>query len=118
MRSTLRSSRADFYFPPENLGGLRMSDPGLRLFIGTKFTGVTVEPDGRWSGMWRVHQGDMVSDMVNLTRAKEAAIMRARPKGLGGSDVARWDRRQIGGEAPSVRFPATKQRPITLAERA
>jgi hypothetical protein len=32
--------------------------------------------------------------MVNLTRAKDAAIVWVRPKGLGGTEVAHWHRRQ------------------------
>jgi hypothetical protein len=34
----------------------------------------TVKPDPDWPGMWRVHMPDgHVSDMVNLSRAKDAA---------------------------------------------
>jgi hypothetical protein len=46
----------------------------LRLYVGKIFTGVTVEPDGQWPSMWRVRKGDRLSDMVNLTRARDAAI--------------------------------------------
>jgi hypothetical protein len=32
-------------------------------------------PDDRWPGMWRIHwPDDRISDMANLTRAKDAAI--------------------------------------------
>ncbi|MGB8628613.1 MAG: hypothetical protein WCD69_04380 [Xanthobacteraceae bacterium] len=34
----------------------------------------TIEPDANWPGMWRVRFGDELSDMVNLSRAKDAAI--------------------------------------------
>jgi hypothetical protein len=34
----------------------------------------TVEPDSKWSGMYRVRHDGNVTDMVNLTRAKDAAI--------------------------------------------
>jgi hypothetical protein len=69
-----------------------------RLYIGTRFTGVAVRPDSQWPSMWRIHHGDQVSDMVNLTRAKDAAVMWACPRGLGGSGVARWDRRETAAE--------------------
>ena len=43
------------------------------LIIGAKDTGAAVVPDDRWPGMWRVRTPDgRVSDMVNLTRAKDA----------------------------------------------
>jgi hypothetical protein len=34
----------------------------------------TVEADTNWPGMWRVRFGDKLSDMANLSRAKDAAI--------------------------------------------
>ena len=34
----------------------------------------TLEPDTYWPGMWRVRFGDKLSDMANLSRAKDAAI--------------------------------------------
>lgn len=68
-----------------------------RLYIGKRFTGVTVRPDDKWSGMYRAHSPDeSVSDMVNLARAKDAAIYCARPRGLGGGEVVRWDIRETG----------------------
>ena len=33
-----------------------------------------IEPDANWPGMWRVRFGGMLSDMANLSRAKDAAI--------------------------------------------
>jgi hypothetical protein len=54
--------------------------------------------------MWRAHQDDRVSDMVNLTRAKDAAISWARPRGLGQSEVARWHRRETAAEAAYSAF--------------
>jgi hypothetical protein len=36
---------------------------------------VSVEPDAKWPGMWRVRKPDgSLTDMVNLTRAKDAAM--------------------------------------------
>jgi hypothetical protein len=69
------------------------------LYVGRKATGVSVRPDKTWRGMWRIHQGANVSDMVNISRAKDAAISWARPKGLGSKDVARWDARQTSALA-------------------
>jgi hypothetical protein len=34
----------------------------------------TVEADANWPGMWRVRFGGMLSDMANLSRARDAAI--------------------------------------------
>jgi hypothetical protein len=80
----------------------------MSLYIGKRFTGVFVRPDATWPGMWRVHTADgQVSDMVNLTRAKDAAIAWARPKGLGGGEVVHWDHRETrfkgGTERSDVR---------------
>jgi hypothetical protein len=33
-----------------------------------------VEADAKWPGMWRVGFGGKLSDMANLSRAKDAAI--------------------------------------------
>lgn len=64
-----------------------------RLYTGNKFTGVSVRPDPKWPGMWRVHQGDKVSDMVNLTRAKDAAVFWATPP-EGGLRNLNWHHRE------------------------
>jgi hypothetical protein len=34
---------------------------------------LAIEPDAKWPGMWRVRHPDGTSDMVNLSRAKDAA---------------------------------------------
>jgi hypothetical protein len=34
----------------------------------------TIEEDANWPGMWRVRFGGKLSDMVNLSRAKDAAV--------------------------------------------
>jgi hypothetical protein len=46
---------------------------GLTLRLGTGRVLATVEPDAKWPRMYRVHHDDKVSDIVNLTRAKDAA---------------------------------------------
>jgi hypothetical protein len=72
----------------------------LQLYLGRKSTGIAVRPDPRWPGMWRVHRNDWVSDMVNLTRAKDAARAMAH---AGGTEVLNWRYRQRATEAPPVR---------------
>jgi hypothetical protein len=46
---------------------------GLKLKLGVRVM-ATIEPDANWPGMWRVRFGGMLSDMTNLSRAKDAAI--------------------------------------------
>jgi hypothetical protein len=76
-----------------------------QLKIGNRKTGLVIRPDQRYANMWRIHyQGD-ISDMVNLVRAKDAAIAFVRLKGLGGSEIAKWEYRQTSREpARSVYF--------------
>lgn len=86
----------------------------LELYIGQRSTGVSVRTDATWPTMWRVHQGDRVSDIVNLTRAKDAAVAWARPRGLGGTEIPRWHLRETAGEATPARFsdaPYVRQPP-------
>jgi hypothetical protein len=73
----------------------------LELHIGRRKTSVSVRPDLAWPGMWRVHHGDRVSDMVSLTRAKDAALSRAH---RGPGEVAIWRYRQAPPEARSSAF--------------
>jgi hypothetical protein len=49
---------------------------GLTLRLGSKRGQLlsTVEPDAEWPRMWRVRSNDTLSDMVNLSRAKDAAL--------------------------------------------
>jgi hypothetical protein len=51
-----------------------MSPVALDLLIGRRRTGISVRPDPVHPSMWRIHEGDRVSDMVNLARAKDAAV--------------------------------------------
>ena len=72
-----------------------------RLYVGNNFTGIVVRPDDKYPKMWRIHGRNQISDMINIDRAKDAAIIWARPRGLGGSEEARWKRREIAlGDAP------------------
>jgi hypothetical protein len=46
---------------------------GNDLGVGRSSTPlVSIVPDTRWPNMWRVRHGDQLSDMVNLTRARDA----------------------------------------------
>jgi hypothetical protein len=49
---------------------------GLQLRLRTAGGPVmaTIVPDANWPGMWRVRSGRRLSDMANLSRAKDAAI--------------------------------------------
>jgi hypothetical protein len=86
----------------------------LHLHIGSRRTGIAVRPDVRWPGMWRVHAPDgRVSDMVNLTRAKDAAVAWARSRGVGGTEVVRWDHRETAGEAPLAASAEFYKKPAT-----
>jgi hypothetical protein len=52
---------------------LRWDDRRLRLRSGRLLA--TIEPDAEWPGMWRVRLlNGRPTDMVNLTRARDAAI--------------------------------------------
>lgn len=83
----------------------------IELRIGNRMTGFTAVQDSKWPSMYRVRSPNgELSDMVNLTRAKEAAVRFARPRGLGGGDVAYWDSREIGSEAPPMRFSEPQAR--------
>jgi hypothetical protein len=67
-----------------------------RLRIGSRFTGLVIRPDDDYADLWRLHYRGEVSDMVNLSRAKDAAVSWVRPRGLGGSEVAKWAYRETG----------------------
>jgi hypothetical protein len=73
------------------------------LFINGRSTGVTVECDRRYPTMWRVRRGDELSDITNISRATDAALSWARPRGLGGYEVAQWHRREMPAGASPVR---------------
>jgi hypothetical protein len=54
-------------------GDLKWKDRELRLVTGRLLA--TVEPDTKWAGMYRVRlPNGHVTDMVNISRAKDAAI--------------------------------------------
>ena len=54
-------------------GDLKWKDRELRLVTGRLLA--TVEPDAKWAGMYRVRlPNGHVTDMVSISRAKDAAI--------------------------------------------
>jgi len=60
----------------------------IRLYDGNKLTGFAVVRDDKYPSMWRVRSPDgSLSDMVNLSRAKDAALAAAH---LGGGHVPSW----------------------------
>jgi hypothetical protein len=58
--------------PPRGRVPVTLSDaPRATIVIGK----LKVVPDAKWSGMWRVqYREGALSDMVNLSRAKDAAL--------------------------------------------
>jgi hypothetical protein len=85
----------------------------VRLAIGGKFTGVSVEPDAAWPNMWRVRMGRRRSDVANLTRAKDAAIAWAlrvgfRPDVLG----IKWSYGETAPEGSPVRSATPTALPL------
>lgn len=74
-----------------------------RLRIGTKLSGITVEQDTRYPDMWRVHSSNgRISDMVNLSRARDAALVHARAIGdrRSGNEPVTWEKHS--GNAPEA----------------
>jgi hypothetical protein len=82
----------------------------------------TVEPDATWPGMWRVRRPDgSLTDMANLTRAKDAALSltlsalnrHVREAGAVGAPVSQ-NENQVSGVGPGeINAPAA-----LLAEEA
>ena len=69
----------------------------------------TIEPDSKWPRMWRVRSGGSISDMVNLSRAKDAAISIALSdlnaldrRGAPPKGVERRQHRQAAGPATQI----------------
>lgn len=73
-------------------GDLTWSGDDLRL---GRRTVATIEPDQEWPGMWRARAGEHLTDVVNRTRAKDAAICLV---------VADLNARQRPAGAPPMRY--------------
>lgn len=66
-----------------------------------------VLPDEKYPAMWRIHWPDgEVSDMVNLTRARDAAraLVRKKYPRLPHDDLLTWDTGQSAAEAGASDF--------------
>jgi hypothetical protein len=89
------------------------------LHIGRKRTDVSIHPDPVWPQMWRVHQvqGDRVSDMVNLSRAKDAGIgwALAGRGGLKKGERVSWHMGVARPEAPQSDVAANHENLISVA---
>ena len=81
----------------------------LDLYIGRKKTGISIRPDPVCPSMWRIHQGDRVSDMVNLARAKDAARSWAQPRSGQERLAMHWRLSETGAEACQSGFDAAAE---------
>jgi hypothetical protein len=63
---------------------------------------LSVVPDNNYPNMWRIQTKDGLSDMANLTRAKDAAAMIARADSY--SDLSASDGMKSSITQPSSRF--------------
>lgn len=84
---------------------------------------VQVEPDPRWPGMFRVRSGRAVSDIVNLTRAKDAAVSLAlhslnsmAQEKLSDASYIRFRRLSVGPPRPEL--PGAPAPPTRLPLRS
>jgi hypothetical protein len=71
LKASPRPSKSAHHFGSEDLVW-----DGLKLRLGSVRGWVlaTVEPDVEWPSMWRVRWSGGLTDLVNITRAKDAAI--------------------------------------------
>jgi hypothetical protein len=94
-----------------------MSNRALQhtLYYG-KSPVAAVIPDENYLGMWRVQIDGWVSDMVNLTRAKDAAIVLAERAGRD-PDLLRWRKEPLGQphRSPVVSLNPESDPPATCA---
>jgi hypothetical protein len=81
-----------------------MEKPMWRLYLGTKSTGISVRPDDVHPSMYRIHWPDQPpSDIVNLTRAKDAATLWAARDTPGAWARLHWKRIEKGQGSPPMR---------------
>jgi len=106
-----------------------MTDRVYHLFIGRKFTGISVEPDPVWPKMWRVRQREWLSVrqrewlsvMLNETRAREAAFALARrmrnPAGGLGTVRPRWICRELDCSDVPIEFEGWVARAVAAGRQ-
>jgi hypothetical protein len=70
-----------------------------------KNTGISVRQDTVYPEMWRVHHRDYISDMVNLSRAKDAAAVMGHERI---DHHAIWKAASNAGARPPVRPPGLR----------
>ena len=74
-----------------------------QLYCGSRLL-LRVVPDDRWANMWRVQWPDgRLSDMVNLSRAKDAAVAYAQRAGHHDARRYKWRMDQSPTKAPPMR---------------
>jgi hypothetical protein len=86
---------------------------GNDLCVGRSSTPIaSIEPDKVCPGMWRVRHGNQLSDLTNITRARDAArsialsLLNARRRtGLGAPLVEQNDVNDAASHAPQVNEP-------------
>jgi hypothetical protein len=84
---------------------------GLKLYRGKRCMAEVV-PDNAHSDMWRVRVGDELSDLVNLSRAKDAACCRVL--GILNAGRSMPPGRPTGGDRGSVLTPANTELPAVV----
>jgi hypothetical protein len=81
----------------------------MTLLIRNRATEIELRPDHKYPTLWRIHAANgQISDMLNLARAKNAAVAWARSRGLSGSEIVQWkeNSRETTPAAGSGRFEA------------
>ena len=78
-----------------------------RLYLGSSATGYSITPDTKYPSMWRVRYPDgSLSDIVNLTRARDGAGSPRRFK-TAARAPARLRSRSLSPQSPTYpRYPA------------
>ena len=85
-----------------------MNATNLTMLKSGRRVVATIEPDSKWPGMWRVPRGGVISDLLNLSRAKDAAIsialsdLNALDKPNAPPKEADRQRRQAAGPATQI----------------
>ena len=81
-----------------------------RLYLGSSAIGNSITPDAKYPSMWRVRYPDgSLSDIVNLTRARDGAlclalaVLNIRETRVAGSPIAQ---NAQGGDQPAFEVAA------------
>lgn len=97
----------------DKLNWRKIADGGYALHLGgSRKPLLSVLPDAACPGMWRVLHADRSSDMVNLSRAKDAAfsialgLLNYRQETVGRPSSARLNTRPLVETCPHQAHPA------------